>query len=190
MVPLPGRAIPSASQRQFIELAVNMPEHEPHVGQALRSSLANCSAVIFPLCSSATPLNTEIRSDFTAAGRKWAGSSPSAAWAMPAAIGPPLTNTVGMFTRIAPISIPGTILSQLGMQSMPSKQCAWIIDSTQSAISSREGSENFIPPWPMAMPSSMPMVLKMNGTAPASRTIRFTSMPTSFRWACPGMQSV
>ncbi len=35
--PLPGNASPSASVRQFIELAVNMPLHEPQVGQALRS---------------------------------------------------------------------------------------------------------------------------------------------------------
>ena len=34
MVPLPGRARPRASQRQFMELAVNMPEQEPQVGQA------------------------------------------------------------------------------------------------------------------------------------------------------------
>ena len=32
--PLPGRHRPSASVRQFIELAVNMPEQEPQVGQA------------------------------------------------------------------------------------------------------------------------------------------------------------
>jgi hypothetical protein len=32
--PLPGSDRPSASVRQFIELAVNMPEQEPQVGQA------------------------------------------------------------------------------------------------------------------------------------------------------------
>jgi len=42
----------------------------------------------------------------------------------------------------------------------------------------------------MAMPSSMPIVLKMKGTPPASRTIRLTSFPISFKCACPGMQSV
>ena len=36
--PLPGSASPSASVRQFIELAVNIPEQEPQVGQALRST--------------------------------------------------------------------------------------------------------------------------------------------------------
>ncbi len=102
MVPLPGRAMPRASQRQFIELAVNMPEQEPQVGQALCSSFCNSSAEILPACSSATPLNTEMRSDFCAAGWRCAGRSLSAAcWAMPAAIGPPLTKTVGMFSRIA-----------------------------------------------------------------------------------------
>ena len=39
-LPLPGSARPSASVRQFIELAVNMPEQEPQVGQAERSSIA------------------------------------------------------------------------------------------------------------------------------------------------------
>ena len=37
IVPLPGRAMPMASHRQFIEFAVNMPEHEPHPGQAVSS---------------------------------------------------------------------------------------------------------------------------------------------------------
>ena len=36
-VPLPGSPRPSASTRQFMELAVNMPEHEPQVGQLSRS---------------------------------------------------------------------------------------------------------------------------------------------------------
>ena len=37
------------------------------------------------------------------------------------------------------MSMPGTILSQFGMQTMPSKRWAAIIVSTQSAISSRMG---------------------------------------------------
>ena len=39
--PLPGRARPIASVRQFIEFAVNMPEQEPQVGQAERSMVAS-----------------------------------------------------------------------------------------------------------------------------------------------------
>ena len=45
---------------------------------------------------------------------------------LPASIGPPLTKIVGILQRIAPMSMPGTILSQLGMQTMPSKQWAWM----------------------------------------------------------------
>ena len=48
MVPLPGNAMPRASHRQFIELAVNMPEQEPQVGQALCSSFFNSASVILP----------------------------------------------------------------------------------------------------------------------------------------------
>ena len=49
IVPLPGSAMPSASHRQFIELAVNMPEHEPQVGQALLLELVQLAAsVILP----------------------------------------------------------------------------------------------------------------------------------------------
>ena len=36
-VPLPGRAMPKASHRQFMELAVNMPEQLPQVGHAVSS---------------------------------------------------------------------------------------------------------------------------------------------------------
>ena len=46
-----------------------------------------------------------------------------------------------MSHRIAPISIPGTILSQLGMQIIPSKQWALSIVSTESAMISRDGRE-------------------------------------------------
>ncbi len=37
MVPFPRRAMPIPSVRQFMELAVYMPEQEPQVGQALVS---------------------------------------------------------------------------------------------------------------------------------------------------------
>ncbi|CPL95133.1 Uncharacterised protein [Bordetella pertussis] len=65
---------------------------------------------------------------------------------LPASIGPPETNTTGMFRRIAAISMPGVILSQFEMHTMASAQCALTMYSTESAISSREGSEYSIPP--------------------------------------------
>ena len=65
---------------------------------------------------------------------------------LPASIGPPDTKTVGMFSRSAAISIPGVILSQLETQTMASAQCALTMYSTESAMSSRLGSEYSMPP--------------------------------------------
>ena len=45
MVPLPGSAMPTTSARQFMELAVNMPEQEPQVGQALHSMAVRLGVV-------------------------------------------------------------------------------------------------------------------------------------------------
>ncbi len=59
----------------------------------------------------------------------------------PAFIGPPETNTTGTLVRSAPMSIPGTILSQLGMHTSPSNQWALTTVSTLSAMISREASE-------------------------------------------------
>ena len=162
MVPLPGRAIPMASARQFILLAVNIPEQLPQVGHAACSISRSSSAVIWPDWRLAPATKASIKSTVL----------PDAV--TPASIGPPETKIVGMLVRMAPMNIPGTILSQFGMQTMPSNRWASIMVSTLSAMISREGRENFIPLWPMAIPSSTPMVLKMNGTPPASRTHSFT----------------
>ena len=45
-VPFPGRARPMASLRQFMELAVNMPEQEPQVGHAACSTRRTCSSLM------------------------------------------------------------------------------------------------------------------------------------------------
>ena len=128
--PLPGSARPIASARQFIELAVNMPEHDPQVGQAFSSMIAMSSSETFSLTASEIAL---IRSSLR--------TVPSTRTALPASIGPPETKTVGMLSRSAAISMPGVILSQLEMQTRASAQCALTMYSTESAIRSREGSE-------------------------------------------------
>ena len=125
MVPLPGSESPSASVRQFIELAVNIPEHEPQPGQALRSTRAISSSLQF---SSAAITMASIRSSARSPRR-------------PASIGPPDTKTVGMFSRMAAISMPGVILSQFEMQTSASTLWALAMYSTLSAMISREGSE-------------------------------------------------
>ncbi len=66
-----------------MELAVNMPEQEPQVGQAERSMTATSSSETF---SSAAATMASTRSTFF--------STPSA-MNLPASIGPPETKTVG-----------------------------------------------------------------------------------------------
>ena len=51
----------------------------------------------------------------------------------------------GIFNLAAAISIPGTILSQFGISTRASRPCAIVIDSIESAISSRLAREYFIP---------------------------------------------
>ncbi len=106
-----------------------MPEQEPQPGQPVSSSSLSPSSESSPSLCAATPSNTVIR------------STVFPAFVRPAFMGPPETKIVGMLHRIAAMSIPGTILSQLGMQIIPSKQWALTIDSTESAMISRDGRE-------------------------------------------------
>ena len=129
MVPLPGSDRPSASVRQFIELAVNMPEQEPQVGHAERSTAATSSSE--QLLSAA----------FTIASTRSSEMTLFSHLTLPASIGPPETKTTGMLRRIAAISMPGVILSQFEMHTMASAQWALTMYSTLSAMSSRDGSE-------------------------------------------------
>src|SRR5690606_24683263 len=125
MVPLPGSAKPMASLRQFIELAVNIPEHEPQVGHAF-CSIARTSSSDIPSSAAATIESTR---------------SSERPLLLPASIGPPDTKMVGILIRIAAISIPGVILSQLLIHIIASAWWALTMYSTLSAIISRDGSE-------------------------------------------------
>src|SRR6195952_2755447 len=125
--PLPGSDRPSPSVRQFMELAVNMPEHEPQVGQAERSMVSTSASLTV---GSAAATMASIRST--------ARTLPLML-TLPDSIGPPETNTVGMLSRSAAISMPGVILSQFEMHTMASAQCALTMYSTLSAMSSRLG---------------------------------------------------
>src|SRR5690606_27259214 len=136
MLPLPGSASPRASHREFMEFAVNMPEQEPHPGHPMVSSSFSCSSSMRPALYAPTPSNTDTRS----MARSWPFME-----MRPAAMGPPLMKMVGMLTRKAPMSMPGVILSQLGMQIMPSNQWAAATVSTASAMISRLGREYRIP---------------------------------------------
>src|SRR5690606_3846069 len=109
---------------------------------------------------------------------------------LPASMGPPDTNTTGMFSRMAAISIPGVILSQFEMHTMASAQWALTMYSTESAMSSRDGKEYSMPSCPIAIPSSTAMVLNSLATPPAASIWRATSWPMSFRCTWPGTNCV
>src|SRR5437868_66953 len=113
-----------------MELAVNMPEQDPQVGQAL-SSISRSLASVMELSAEAIMGST--RSSLLPP------MTPSTG--LPASIGPPDTNTVGMLRRRAASIIPGVILSQLDTQIRASAQCALTMYSMASAIISRDGRE-------------------------------------------------
>ena len=83
-----------------------MPEHEPQVGQAERSMTATSSS------------ETRVVGGGDHGVDEVDLLGHDSATYLPASIGPPETNTAGMFSRMAAISMPGVILSQLEMQTM------------------------------------------------------------------------
>ena len=178
--PLPGRDSPRASVRQFIELAVNMPEQDPQVGQADRSMASRFSSSTAEFAEAEMAV---MRSEP-------ALTTPSTTTEKPDSIGPPETNTVGMFSRMAALSMPGVILSQLEMHTNASAVWALTMYSTESAMISRLGSEYSIPACPMAMPSSTAMVWNSRATPPAAAICSATISPTFFRWTWPGTNCV
>ena len=118
-----------------MELAVNMPAHEPQVGQAHCSASASWASLMPSLAAMTI---ASIRSILRIATSCVAtlGSMPR-----PASIGPPDTKMAGMFSRMAAMSMPGVTLSQLLMHTSASAQCAFAMYSTLSAIRSRLGRE-------------------------------------------------
>ncbi|CAM5182170.1 hypothetical protein ALON55S_02060 [Alishewanella longhuensis] len=85
--------------------------------------------------------------------------------------------------------MPGVILSQFEIHTMASAQCALIIYSTESAMSSRDGRLYNIPPWPIAIPSSTAMVLNSLAIPPASTILAATNLPRSRKCTWPGTNS-
>ena len=176
-MPLPGKAIPKTSERQFIELAVNIPEQLPQVGQAFCSIASSSAWSILPAANAPEASKLEFKSSVRP-------------FSLPASIGPPLTKTQGKSSRAAAINMPGTILSQFGIKTRASKAWAKAIVSAESAISSRLAREYFIPTCPIAMPSQTAIAGNSNGVPPASRTPAFTASATWRRCICPGTTSL
>ena len=109
---------------------------------------------------------------------------------VPASMGPPEQKMVGMFTRAAAMSRPGTFLSQLGIITRPSNWWAMAMASVESAMRSRVTREYFMPTWPMAMPSHTAMAGNSTGVPPAARMPAFTAWAILSRFMWPGTISL
>ena len=92
---------------------------------------------------------------------------------------PPYTNTAGMFMRAIAIIAPGMFLSHPPTASRPSMHWALQAVSIESAITSRDTSEYFIPSVPIEMPSLTVIVPNIWGITPAALSA------ASARWASP-----
>ncbi len=84
----------------------------------------------------------------------------------------------------------GMFLSQPAMQTRPSKELPRVTSSMESAMTSREIKDAFMPSVPMVMPSWMVTVLNSMGVPPASRMPCLTAFATSRRWKLQGPTSV
>ena len=109
-----------------MELAVNIPEQLPQVGQAVSSIHLHSSSVMVPAVTWPTASKRELRSVWRLPSRE-----------RPASMGPPETRTVGRLRRRAPMIMPGTILSHAGTSTTASKAWPWTAHSTESAMTSR-----------------------------------------------------
>src|SRR6266516_2282397 len=77
---------------------------------------------------------------------------------------------LGIFKRASAIRQPGMFLSQPPIATTPSKRWALLTSSIESAITSRLGSDNFMPSVPIEIPSLTVIVPKIWGTPPPTRT--------------------
>ena len=131
-VPFPGSPIPNASVKQFIVFAVYIPAQDPQVGQAKSSTVFNSFLVISPASYCPTASKTLLNPTFLPLYT-------------PASIAPPLIKIEGIFNLAAAINIPGTTLSQFGINTIASKGVAIATASTESVISCLVTNEYFIP---------------------------------------------
>ena len=160
--------MPSTSVRLFMVFAVNSPAQDPQLGHARNSIASISSAERSPDSNLPAASNIVLTLMLRPFQR-------------PANIGPPLTTTVGIFSRPAAMSMPGTTLSQFGIMTRPSKACPLATASTESAISSRLARGYFIPPCPMAIPSQIAMAGNSTAIPPASAIPILTASAISLK---------
>ena len=125
-VAAPGRDRPKASTIQLIVIAVPIMLHMPGLAHASDSISQNAPASMRP--EAYAPIASLMSDATQALSPTFLGS-----------IGPPVSTIVGISHRAAAINIPGTTLSHEQSIAIPSKRCASIIASTESAMISRLG---------------------------------------------------
>jgi hypothetical protein len=97
---------------------------------------------------------------------------------------------LGRSSRASAITQPGIVLSQPESAITPSKRWPRATSSIESAITSRETSEVFIPSVPIVIPSETATVLNSIGVPPAARTPSLTFSARRRRWKLQGITSV
>ena len=123
---------PIASDTHAMVLAVNWPPHAPAEGQATSSSACSSSSLIAPTACWPTASNTSC-------------TVTSLPWKRPGRMLPPYMNTEGTFSRTMAIMMPGRVLSHPARPTRPSYAWPRMVSSVESAITSRETSELFMP---------------------------------------------
>ena len=87
----------------------------------------------------------------------------------------------GMFSRAIAIAPPGMFLSQLPITNTPSRLSPKQTVSIESAITSRDTSEPFMPSVPIEMPSETVMVPNICGMPPAAWIASSARSASGFR---------
>ena len=85
--------------------------------------------------------------------------------------------------------MPGRDLSHPAIVTSASNRSAFTISSTESAMTSRLTSEDFMPSVPIEMPSDTAIVPNSSGTAPACRTPSLAAAARPLRWTLQGVTS-
>ena len=83
--------------------------------------------------------------------------------------------TEGTFSLTIAIMMPGRVLSHPANPTSASYAWPRMVSSVLSAMTSREISEDFMPWWPMAMPSVTVIVVNSRGVPPAMATPRLAA---------------
>ncbi len=149
--------MPRNSRAVLIVFAVNWPPQAPGTGQDASSISRSSSRLIFPARYAPIASNTVT----TVASRRPRST--------PGLIVPLYRARPGRSRRASAIAAPGSVLSQPTRHTRPSKRCPRATSSIESAITSRDTSEAFIPSVPIETPSETEIVLNSIGVPPAAR---------------------